>query len=200
LPEIGHARFVLGFCYLWAGKFDPAEKWLSDALRLTEKTGDTVLQSRCLTYLTVIHRRRGQIDGARRYAEQSLSSATTTSMVEYIGMAKGNLAWAHLRNGDVAAAFEQACAGVEKLRETPQGHILLWVALWPLIGAALAREQIGEVTKHMEQLLIPPQMAIPADLEAQMRAAVDAWKKNNQSEANLHLKKVADLAREIGYL
>jgi hypothetical protein len=36
--------------------------------------------------------------------------------------------------------------------------------------------------------------------EAQMRAAVDACKKNDQSEANLHLKKVADLARDIGYL
>ena len=200
LPEIGHARFVLGFCYLWAGQFDPAEKWISDALQLTEKTGDTVLQSRCLTYLTVIHRRRGQIDGTRRYAEQSLSSAAATSMLEYIGMAKGNLAWVHLRNGDVVAAFEQACEGVEKLRATPQGHILLWVALWPLIGAAMARKQIGEAAKHMEELLIPPQMAIPADLEAQMRAAVDACKKNDQREANLHLKKATDLARDIGYL
>jgi len=52
----------------------------------------------------------------------------------------------------------------------------------------------------MEELLIPPQMAIPADLEAQMRAAVDACKKNDQREANLHLKKAADLARDIGYL
>lgn len=33
-----------------------------------------------------------------------------------------------------------------------------------------------------------------------MRAAVDAYKKRYQSEANLHLKNVADLARDIGYL
>ena len=57
-----------------------------------------------------------------------------------------------------------------------------------------------EATRHMEELLIPPQMAIPADLEAQMRAAVDAREKNDQREANLHLKKAADLARDIGYL
>jgi tetratricopeptide (TPR) repeat protein len=51
LPEIGHARFVLGFACLWAGKFEMAEKWINDALELTEKTGDIVLQSRCLTSL-----------------------------------------------------------------------------------------------------------------------------------------------------
>jgi hypothetical protein len=33
-----------------------------------------------------------------------------------------------------------------------------------------------------------------------MRAAVDACKKNDQRKANLHLKKAADLARDIGYL
>jgi class 3 adenylate cyclase len=200
LPEIGHARFVLGFVFLWAGKLDLSEKWLSDALELTEKTGDIVLQSRCFTYLTVIQRRRGDVENTRRYAEQSLCSATAARMVEYVGMAKGNLAWVRLRDGDVGAAFEQASQGVENLRQTPQGHILLWVALWPLIGAQMARERISDALDYVETLLTPPQMAIPADLETQMRAAVDARNANEQTKANVHLKKAADRAREIGYL
>ena len=200
VPEICHARFVLGFSYLWAGKFEPAGKWIGDALKLAGQTGDIVLESRCLTYLTVIQRRRGEIEAARSYAEQSLFSATKARLLEYIGMAKGNLAWVDLRCGDLTAAYEKGREGVEKLRGTPQGHILLWVALWPLIGAAMAREQTGEVAKHMEELLIPPQMAIPEQLEMQMRAAVDAWRRNDQTESNFHLKKAADLARELGYL
>ena len=128
--EVGIARFFLGFVLLWAGKFDLAEEWLRDALELTEKTGDIVVQTRCLTYLTVTHRRRGQVEDACRYAEQSLAAATAAGMIEYIGMARGT-AWVHLRTGDVAAAVEYASASVEDLRGTPQGQMLQWVALWP---------------------------------------------------------------------
>jgi class 3 adenylate cyclase len=200
LPEIGHARFVLGFAWLWAGKFEMAEKWISDALELTEKTGEIVLQSRCLTYLAVIERRRGEVENTRRYAEQSLASATAAKMVEYIGMAKGNLAWVDLRNGEVARAFEHALGGVADLRQTPQGHILLWVALWPLIGVQIERAQISEAIDHLETLLTPPQMAIPGDLESAMRVAVDAWERNDQDTAKFNLEKTANLARQIGYL
>jgi len=85
------------------GKFDLAEKWISDPFKLTGQTGDIVLESRRLTYLTVIHRRRGKVETARCYAERSLSSAASPRMIEYVGMAKGNLAWVTLRDGDAAA-------------------------------------------------------------------------------------------------
>jgi hypothetical protein len=120
-------------------------------------------------------------------------------MVEYVGMAKGNLAWVHLRNGNLASAFEQATDGVENLRET-NAHILLWVALWPLIGVQIAQGQIGDAIDHIEALLTRPQMAIPADLESAMRAAVDAWKGNDRAAAKIHLEKASELAREMGYL
>jgi hypothetical protein len=200
LPEIGHARFVLGFSCLWAGKLELADKWISDALKLTERTGDIVLRSRCLTYLTVIRRRRGEVIDAQNYAEQSLSSAVIARMPEYIGMAKGNLAWVHLRNGDLSSAYQDAREGVEKLRGTPQGHILLWVALWPLIGVEMARGGNADAVEHVETLLVPPQMAIPTDLETALRSAVSAWKENDLVTADHHLKKAADLAKKIGYL
>ena len=121
-------------------------------------------------------------------------------MPEYIGMAKGNLAWVHLRNGDLSSAYQDACEGVEKLRGTPQGHILLWVALWPLIGVEMARGKSADAVEHAETLLIPPQMAIPTDLETAVRSAINAWKKNDPVTADHHLKKAADVAKKIGYL
>jgi tetratricopeptide (TPR) repeat protein len=202
LPEISNARFALGFAYIWAGQLDPAEKWLNDALKLTERTGDIVLQLRCLTYLTLIQRRRGAIEDTRRYAEHSLASATAAQMVEYIAMAKGNLAWVHLRNGDVASAFKEAAEAVEHFRHTPHVRVMpvLWIPLWPLFGAQLMREQISDAIDHVEPLLTPSQMAIPADLESAMRAAVDAWKGNDRAAAKIHLEKASELAREMGYL
>src|SRR5439155_16617230 len=141
---------------------DQAEEWLKNALKLTEQMGDIVLESRCLTYLTIIQRRRGKIEAARGCAEESLSSATNARMIEYVGMAKGNLAWVHLREGDLAAAYADGSEGVEKISQTPQGHILVWVGLWPLIGVAIARDQIADAIKHVEKLLVPPQMAMTA--------------------------------------
>ena len=95
---------TLGFSYLWGGKFDLAEKWISDPFKSTAQTGDIVLESRRLTYLTVIHRRRGKVETARCYAERGLSSAASARMIEYVGMAKGNRAWVNLRDGDAAGA------------------------------------------------------------------------------------------------
>src|SRR2546428_10853425 len=178
LPEICHGRFVLGFACLWGGKFDPAEEWFRNALKLTEQTGDIVLASRCLTYLTISYRRRGNLESTRRYAEQSLSTATAARMIEYIGMAKGNLAWVQLRNGDLTSAYAHACEGAEKISQTPQGHILLWVALWPLIGVAIARNEIADAFEHVEKLLIPPQMAIPDTLETELRSAMATDRKS----------------------
>jgi hypothetical protein len=65
---------------------------------------------------------------------------------------------------------------------------------------AMAREQIADAIEHVAELLIPPQMAIPAALETELRTAVDAWQANDRDTANLCLKKATDLARNIGYL
>jgi class 3 adenylate cyclase/tetratricopeptide (TPR) repeat protein len=200
LPEIGHARFVLGFSNLWAGQLGPADKWINDALKLAVRIGDIVLQTRCLTYLTVIRRRRGELEATLSFSEQSLASASSSRMPEYMGMAMGNLAWVRFRQNDLAQAHEQASAGVAKLLETPQGHILLWVALWPLIGVALARQETDEAIQHVSELLVPPQMAMPAALEAELRSAVETWKKKDHNAAHRFLKKATDMARAIGYL
>jgi hypothetical protein len=136
------------------------------------------------------------VENTRRYAEQSLVSATAAKMTDYIGMAKGNLAWVHLRNGDVVTAFEQASQAVKNLRQMP----LLWVALWPLIGVEMARQQISGAIRHVETLLTPSQMAVSADLESAMRASVNAWKGNDPNTAKIQLERAADLARAIGYL
>jgi eukaryotic-like serine/threonine-protein kinase len=185
---------------LWAGKFDPAEQWFNSALKVTEQTGDIVVASRCLTYLTISNRRKGNLEDTHRYAEQALATATTARMMEYIGMAKGNLAWVKLRNGDLASAYTYACEGVEEISQMPQTLILLWVALWPLIGVAIARNETAEVIKNVEKLLVPPQMAIPTALEKELRDAVKAWNDNDSAATDLCLKRAVIPARDLGYL
>jgi serine/threonine protein kinase/tetratricopeptide (TPR) repeat protein len=56
LVSLSMSQFLLGFSLLWRHELAEAEKQLQEALKLTERTGDVVLQSRCLTYLTVLYR------------------------------------------------------------------------------------------------------------------------------------------------
>src|SRR5436305_1206896 len=77
-------RFALAFPLLWHGDLDEAEEHMKAALALTERTGDVSLQARCLTYLTILYRKRGQVEEARRSATRSLAVALAADMPEYV--------------------------------------------------------------------------------------------------------------------
>src|SRR5690348_4969629 len=87
------ARFQLGFALLLSNAIDEAETELLDALESAERTTDLTLVARCLTYLTIVARKRGDIQEVQRYAERSLLIAQTVQMPDYIGAAHANLAW-----------------------------------------------------------------------------------------------------------
>src|SRR5262249_49029150 len=102
LSELAYAQFNVGFAWLWYGDLDAAEQEMLAALELAERSGDVTVQSRCLTYLTIVERKRGRIDAVREYVRRSLAVATSSQMFEYSGAAKGNLAWLAWRAGDLA--------------------------------------------------------------------------------------------------
>jgi tetratricopeptide (TPR) repeat protein len=185
---------------LWHGDLDEAETHIQASLTLTERTGDVVLQSRCLTYLTVLCRKRGDVQAARGYIERSLAAATAAKMLEYIGMAKANLAWVAWRDGNLAEAQAQGQAALEVFQQVPQGGIFLWVALWPLIGVALAQGQATQALEHARRLLPPPQMRLPEALEQAVQQAIDTWEGGKHKKARACLKQATHLAETIGYL
>jgi class 3 adenylate cyclase/tetratricopeptide (TPR) repeat protein/ABC-type dipeptide/oligopeptide/nickel transport system ATPase component len=76
ISTTGGAQFLLGFTQLWHGDLDDAEEQLRTSLQEVEQTGRVSEQSRCLTYLTIVQRKRGQIEEARQYALRSLAAAT----------------------------------------------------------------------------------------------------------------------------
>src|SRR5258707_8362504 len=89
--EIDLARFFLGFAYLFYGDLDEAEAHIQAALAVGERAGDVVLQSRCLTYLTIVYRKRGQVEETSRYASRALKVATSLHWPEDVAMARDNL-------------------------------------------------------------------------------------------------------------
>ena len=198
LPS-GH--FLIGFVELWAGNdLNFAEQEIGTALVLAQQTGDISLEGRCLTYLTVIARMRGALDQVRDYAERSLRVAEAAKMYEYVGAALGNFAWLEWRKGDIAAARIRGQAALEAWKRVPIAYMMEWVGRWPLIGAALAEDDLSEALAQARVLLEEQQKRMPAPIESLFESAVHAANTGDLAASRAFLEQAADLAPQFGYL
>ncbi|HEX9387979.1 MAG TPA: adenylate/guanylate cyclase domain-containing protein [Anaerolineales bacterium] len=200
LGEIAWAQFMRGFSQLWHGDLDDAEAQLQAALELAEQIGDVTLQSRCLTYLTITDRKRGQVKEVRDTALRSLAVATGGKMPEYISMAKGNLAWVARRQGNLAEAQELGQAAFDLFKQTVQGQMFPWVVLWPLIGTRLAQNQIAEAIEYVRGLFTPTGQLPPDTLVSVLEASIQSWEGGQPEKTHAYLIQASELAQQMGYL
>ena len=200
LNAIGFARFHLGFTYLWRGEFDEAEREMHGGLALAERTGDVALQSRYLTYLAVIYRRQGQVEETRRYVARALEVATAGQMHDYIATGKANLAWLEWCDGNLAGVRVNGRAALELWQHYAPGYPLQWLALLPLIGVALAKDQRSEAADYARMLLASTQMALPDVLVAALAAALQAEEHGQPEAISISLERALALARESRFL
>jgi DNA-binding SARP family transcriptional activator len=201
--EIAWARFMLGFSQLWYGDLDGAEKQMQTALALAEQTGDIVHQSRCLTYLTILHRKRGQLRSACQYASRGLAAAKSGQMLEYVGTAHANLAWAAWREGDLAQAEAHGRTALDVWQQVPAGHsscAFQWTALWPLIAVALAQDRADEASACAQVLLEGTQQPLPDPLTAAVEQAIGAQEEGESEGARSCFEQAIELAQAMGYL
>ncbi len=197
LNEVAFAWFGLGFSHLWCDHLDQSEKHMQTALTLAERTGDLELQARCLTYLTIVYRKHGQVEKVRWYATKALAVATTLQFSSYIRYAKGNMAWIAWREGNMAEVQKHSQATLESLE---QDEPFLWVALWPLVGLAVREQQLSNAITYARILLAPLQLRLPDALAGLLEQAIQAWDSGQPETARFHLTKAITLAQEMGYL
>jgi tetratricopeptide (TPR) repeat protein len=191
------AQFTFGLSHLWLGNFDEAEKHLNASLTAAERTGDITHQTRCLTYLATLFRRRDQMAKARQYASRALTLATTLQMVEYIATAKANLAWIAWRKENLSEAQEY---GQSALELWPEDYPFQWTALWPLIAVALAQGQISEAVDYTRTLLDPVQQRMPDGLTTELEETLLKWKEGQSEKSRIHFDQAVKLAQDLGYL
>jgi DNA-binding SARP family transcriptional activator/tetratricopeptide (TPR) repeat protein len=196
---IGFSQFILGFACLWRDELEEAEDALQTALLLAQRTADAVLESRCLTYLTVLSRRRGQVEEARHYISRSLPIAATAQVPVYVGMVQANLAWIAWREGDHSVVEVKGQAALDIWAEE-KNFPFQWAALWPLAGVALARQDVARAMAQARRMLHPPQQLLPAEMATAMEAAIQAWDQGRADVAQDHLQRAAETAADLGYL
>jgi len=198
--EIAFARFQLGFAYLFYGDLDEAETHMQAALAVGERAGDVVLQSRCLTFLTIVYRKGGQVEETSRYASRASRVATSLHWPEDVAMARANLAWVAWCQGNLSEAQANGRAALDGWKALQFDYPFHWTALWPLISIALAQDQFSEAINYVRVLLAPQQEALPDALRTAIEAATQAWDSGRLEAACAHLQQAVALAGEMGYL
>jgi hypothetical protein len=113
-------------------------------------------------------------------------------------MARANLSWVALRERDLAAAQSHGQAALE-LWKPPARVLFKWLALMPLIGVALTRDQISQSIAYARVLLEPDQQPLPKPLKLAVEEAVRAWEEKEQETARLHIQRAVESAQEMGY-
>jgi tetratricopeptide (TPR) repeat protein len=196
---IGMSQFILGFACLWRDELEEAEDALQKGLLLAQRTADVVLESRCLTYLAVLSRRRGQVEEARHYISRSLPIAATAQVRPYIGAAQANLAWVAWREGDLSVAEVKGQTALD-IWDEGKTFPFEWMALWPLVGVALARQKVARAMTHARRMLHPLQQPLPTEMATALEAAIEIWDQEQSEAAETHLEQAAKMAVELGYL
>jgi tetratricopeptide (TPR) repeat protein len=161
------------------GNLDRAEQEITTALRLAEQRGDRSLETRCLTYLTLARRKRGDETQTLELAQRALAAAETAKMPEYAGAARANLAWVALKQGTAAQAHQHCLAALELWNQSPgiqaAATPYYWTAIWPLVRVTLDQGNLAEAVAYARRLLEPQRKGLPADLTAALVRAVRAW-------------------------
>jgi hypothetical protein len=194
------AHFQLGFSLLWHGDLNEAEREMLAAWDLAQARGDISLQARCLTYLTVVQRMRGDLEKARAYAQQSLQLAAHAQMYDYVGAAHGNLAWLAWHHNEPKQTLAEGQLALDAWQRLPNVYMFQWVALLPLIAASLHVGDLPQALTFAARLLDESQQRLPDALDTLFTRALQASNDGDLPAAHALLEQSLLPARELNYL
>jgi class 3 adenylate cyclase/tetratricopeptide (TPR) repeat protein len=191
-------RFQLGFCHVWRREFDAGEFHLRGSLASAVLTGDVVLQSRCLTYLALAARFRGDPDGMEQILVRAMPILIAGGMLEYQAMAAGNRCWASWRRGDTQAARRHGAEAQRISAQLPGTYPGDGIVRLPLLAMALDEDDLPAAVAHAREL----NEGIWPDVEYgdALRAGLDAQERGDALEAHRRLRVAVGRASLAGWL
>jgi DNA-binding SARP family transcriptional activator len=197
---IAQKRFTYGFGLLWAGQLDDAETQMQESLAQATRVGDVTTRVRCLNFLGVTARKRGDVESARELGCRTLEVAQGSGKLEYVLQAHATLAWVAWRQGDLDLTEKHAQSALTGWDDVFQMRVFAWMAHWPLLGVALARSDETEAVEHARTILDPTRQPMPAKLESTLAAAVAARDSGDLQAVHRRFDQARELATRDGYL
>lgn len=194
--DMVRGHFMVATCSMWRRELDDAEAHFLESLRLAEHTGNTEYKVMAMSYITLIHRMRGELDKVDDWAGRTFDQARLSGMGLYMGIAKGNQAWLAGRQDDWAKAGALAEPVLGAWRDTP--FQVLWIAAGPALAAAIAEERWNDVGEALDALLLPNQQVPSENLAQAMRRARDALARGDAADARDVLRSARREAQMLG--
>jgi predicted ATPase len=191
----GFVRFGLGVCLLWSGALDRAEEELRTAATVAEQVGDVELCARCLGFLPFVPRLRGQVEAVRCAVAHAWAQK-----IRWDEVIIAHRAWVAWRDGYLAEAEADGLTALAAWQRQSHVYAFQWIALWPLIGVALAQERFPAIMNYVRMLLAPTQQYPPEPLLTILQACLQAWDAGRQDEARTLLRQAVPVAERMGYL
>lgn len=186
-------QFGLAFGLLWRGELEESEREMQAALHGFEEIGETHSRMLALTYLTVLARRKGEIEQVEQLAAECLTVTTALATQTYIGAARANQAWVAWRRNQARQAETHARAALALFAPT---YPFQWLALMPLIDLLYQKNKLDEAIVYARELLAPIQLRLPDELNARLERAIDAFKRKEINRYRDALGQALKLARE----
>lgn len=203
MADIAWIKFTIGLGCVLDNLLEESIPSMQAALALTERSGDIVLQSRCLNYLTMAYRKQRRFDLVREYAARTRQVATAAHMQEYVGMAYANECWLAWYADDEAGVERLGQAAFEQWGDLTTSHasvVYCWMALFPLLGVALRHGQLQQAVEYAGAMIEPSQQRLPDALTAALDHAQSAWGADEPESATRHLQEALHLAQKFDFL
>ncbi len=196
MDSLAMGVFQLGFIRLWHGDLEVAKACLCDALDMSERTGNVLVQTRTLNYLACLCRMRGQVDETEQWLARSMPLAERYGFFDYLGHAYAHLAWINLRRGlfDEAEKYGLKALAKDELALA----VMIWMAILPLAEIAMHHADIAAAVKYVRLLSDPSRMRLPDEFIDVLTHAVAMHDRG--ADATSALQHALALAQKLGYL
>ncbi|CAN5925588.1 hypothetical protein BH11MYX4_BH11MYX4_06460 [soil metagenome] len=164
-------HFVVFFALVLAGALDAAETEGATVLAWATRAGAVMLQARCLTYLMVVARRKGQLARVKALAIECEAACAHARLAEYTGTLHANRAWAAVREDRRSEARTEAEAALAAWRTVRVPYPMQWMAIFPLLALAVDAGQLDGAATLAQLLFAPEQQRLPEELSRALRDA-----------------------------
>jgi hypothetical protein len=116
------------------------------------------------------------------------------------GMVKALQSWVAWKEERDRKAESLALEALEQWRPTVVRYPFCSICLWPLIAVRIADGRSDEAVTAVQELVRPPQMRLPYELEVSVQSAISAWESADRPETRERLQKTLALAEKLGHL
>jgi tetratricopeptide (TPR) repeat protein len=196
--DVNFVRFNLGQALVSHGELTEAETLLREALAAARRRGDKSMELKCVGTLAWARMRQHDVAGVRELATEAKQLMNDNGIPPF-GFNDGLLSWVAWR--------EERFAEAEKLAEEAwaewQPYLVRFptacVCLLPLMAVRLLLGKTQAAVAAARELVKPPQMLLPAELEAAVGEAVSAWDTGKAKVAAGHLAQAVKLAEQLNF-